>query len=624
MSAKDRSYSQNKPEYFSDDKLYRRIIGYYLECESVKETAEQVGVSVVKVRRVLITEGLWTSRAAVMVERLLNEGKNIDQIAEELCISREAVRQYLPYSRGLYMGENRSVSAHNSEEYRTRIEQIRSRILQRKESLSDDYGLDETEGIPKERCNKYGSDKVNNPKQRQNFNDKEKKDMEQKRDNDLFDQYPGIVTLRELPEDKESQMPQKIRMYGEDIYRLHLELIPDIPSQEVLGRYEGSSEEYVDILRKYGDLKYGRTISRDILVPGGLQLYSLHYVIQRLFGWQNSHLHRFILSEDRMKALCDDNLMKFSDLIGVIFRSPWMDEDEKFWADDYTGGSFRTWLRRKYTDAPVSLCHGESYFKCREDVRKYLEQSVKHGVEQCVADTGSDSSNEEGRRRFIREELYEQEERVAEAAKKYGEKAAVRLMNLDQKHYLGIEAGDILERLPIEEVLCFGERKPIGYNGYDVFAEGDRLPMSYDDFMDEDMQDEIETVKEGADEPMNQPFINCVTDELVYDYDFGDGWRVSIKGSCGCEDLIEENRITQEKIDDALLRVYAAYRPVVIARDGNSVFDDVGGPEGYVQFLRGINGLGTDMFDYDDSEETLEWAKSLGWSKRRSSNKNFL
>ncbi len=41
------------------------------------------------------------------------------------------------------------------------------------------------------------------------------------------------------------------------------------------------------------------------------------------------------------------------------------------------------------------------------------------------------------------------------------------------------------------------------------------------------------------------------------------------------------------------------------------------GIDGYVRFLKGING------DYDDSG-SLEWAKSLGWSKRVSRPENML
>jgi Plasmid pRiA4b ORF-3-like protein len=35
-------------------------------------------------------------------------------------------------------------------------------------------------------------------------------------------------------------------------------------------------------------------IWRDILVPSDLSLEALHYVIQTVMGWENSHAHQFI------------------------------------------------------------------------------------------------------------------------------------------------------------------------------------------------------------------------------------------------------------------------------------------------------------------------------------------
>ena len=65
------------------------------------------------------------------------------------------------------------------------------------------------------------------------------------------------------------------------------------------------------------------------------------------------------------------------------------------------------------------------------------------------------------------------------------------------------------------------------------------------------------------------------------------------------------------------------------------MLDDVGGINGYVMFLKGINQskksddadddeYGDEYGMYEDKQASLEWAKSLGWSKRRVSNKNLL
>ena len=65
---------------------------------------------------------------------------------------------------------------------------------------------------------------------------------------------------------------------------------------------------------------------------------------------------------------------------------------------------------------------------------------------------------------------------------------------------------------------------------------------------------------------------------------------------------------------EAIKNVCTIARPVVFALDGLPLVEDVGGVKGYTDFLRGINGLPSDM--YEDKEERLAWAKSLGWKSR--------
>ena len=105
------------------DELYQQIIDSYKETGSVKKTAEELGTYPIKVRRVLITEGLWHSKTSNQVAELLALGKSVAEIAEELVISEKNVQSYMPYSRGQYGGEDRSNEAIRSEEYRERMQQ---------------------------------------------------------------------------------------------------------------------------------------------------------------------------------------------------------------------------------------------------------------------------------------------------------------------------------------------------------------------------------------------------------------------------------------------------------------------------------------------------------------------
>lgn len=102
--------------------------------------------------------------------------------------------------------------------------------------------------------------------------------------------------------------------------RLHLELIYD----------ECDIDEYIKVLEKYGNVIYGDTISRDIIVPLDIPLWTLNYAIQKCFGWQNGHLHCFKLAKDQFKNLINNNFSNYCKLVGVVFRAPWMDEDACF------------------------------------------------------------------------------------------------------------------------------------------------------------------------------------------------------------------------------------------------------------------------------------------------------
>ena len=110
--------------------------------------------------------------------------------------------------------------------------------------------------------------------------------------------------------------------------------------------------------------------------------------------------------------------------------------------------------------------------------------------------------------------------------------------------------------------------------------------------------------------------------------------HVQITASDNAEDLIKSDRLTAEEWEEAKLQLHSKRRPVCIAQDGLPVFDDVGNLYGYAAFLRCINRDArknniadeddNSPYPYHDKAETLAWARSLGWSKRRVSNKNLL
>lgn len=97
----------------------------------VNKTAKELGVSVGKVRKMLITLGLWSNYRSDQVGKLYKEGLTVSEIAEKLRISEKTVNAYLPYSKGDYLGDDRSDNALRLEKMRDirKVSQISDRVL---------------------------------------------------------------------------------------------------------------------------------------------------------------------------------------------------------------------------------------------------------------------------------------------------------------------------------------------------------------------------------------------------------------------------------------------------------------------------------------------------------------
>lgn len=86
----------------------KEIIRAYKQLESVKMVARSLDVSVVKVRRTLITAGLWRSKRSDAYLDLLHKGLTPDEIANKYGVSKKAVEAYMPYTQGSYGGSDKS------------------------------------------------------------------------------------------------------------------------------------------------------------------------------------------------------------------------------------------------------------------------------------------------------------------------------------------------------------------------------------------------------------------------------------------------------------------------------------------------------------------------------------
>ncbi|NLK05170.1 MAG: hypothetical protein GX315_02290 [Spirochaetales bacterium] len=97
-----------------------KVVTVFKRTESINETALQTEISTTKVRKILITEGLWASERSEQIRELSEQGMSSAEIAEILKISVTMVQNYLPYEKGLYDEPGKTDTAVRSEMYRQR------------------------------------------------------------------------------------------------------------------------------------------------------------------------------------------------------------------------------------------------------------------------------------------------------------------------------------------------------------------------------------------------------------------------------------------------------------------------------------------------------------------------
>lgn len=90
----------------SEDPTVIRVVQMYLRGSSMTSISQATGVSNQKVRRILIHYGLFTNETIRQVQKLHDDGLDLDEIAAKLGITRNAVSSMLPYDRGAYNLKN--------------------------------------------------------------------------------------------------------------------------------------------------------------------------------------------------------------------------------------------------------------------------------------------------------------------------------------------------------------------------------------------------------------------------------------------------------------------------------------------------------------------------------------
>ena len=306
------------------------------------------------------------------------------------------------------------------------------------------------------------------------------------------------------------------------------------------------------MLTRYGESTKDGAIVRDILIPSDMPLHNLHYAIQRLFGWQNSHLRNFTLPKDLYEQLTSGTVRGWSALVGELFQPPSQAENDAFWDDDYEKGSFKVWLKRKYTGPYVYGGSMEHPDVAKQDVEALLERFKMFDVQESFEDYMKRAKGNKN---------------TAFKIVKRAPLIELTLKEMEASLMLPGGTESLLERLIVDEILA------------------------------------------NQGEPITDTHFFPVTDKLIYNYDYGDDWNITITKYKDCEDLITNNLIGTEELKEAENSVIDKHMPVCIYKEGLSVLDDVGGLSGFAGFLGTIY-EGTDKEEATDSRK---WARSQGW-----------
>ena len=544
------------------DDIYQQVIDDFMITGSVKKTAQNVGTTLVRAQRILITEGLWSSPTSEKVVALFSRGKSVPEIAEELFVSEKTVQAYLPYTRTKkgYGGENRSTDALKSDDYRKRMH------------IAAEAQVSE-ENMKKEREEMGGKIKSIKIVEQNELENACKESDERLAEASLQENLSTLTT--------------------EELYNTHMVNKPEVLKLKLALAMEHVDEGDMEVLRKYGKVEQG--IIREILVPADITLHALNYAILRAFGWQNSHLHRFCLPKEVFQKMTggknkvdkydyveyDGKYREWVNLCGLYFRYPCEDFDDLYWDDDYEEGqSIKTWFRKKYT-GPY----------------KYLGEWEHYTVANAAAD------------RDMKDHSLE--------------KLSIQDMLFDYQG--GMD--ELLERIPLIQLL---------------------IPRGIKE--DPEMKEKINFLQKQQEKEAEDLAVLPVAHELIYSYDYGDGWDVKItledcyytKNVFGAKKessfdggiivpvtdkqvLADKTAfdMNNQKLGKAMALKVAMVamkkKPVGLSVDGLSLMDDVGGIGGYIDFLRVIHGE-----DSDEKEDMKEWAKWMGWTGRMIKPENLL
>lgn len=303
------------------DEMYNRILKEYEKCGSVKQTANNVGTTLVRAQRVLITEGLWSSGTSDKVGELFSIGKATQEIADELVVSVKTVQAYLPYSKGFYSETDKSMDALKSGSYRQRNQKTVSKQVNHVNRTGKKDLSESTKNLRNDVCDR--NNKIN-----------------------------SVMKLRlELILDDDPVEKAVLRTYG----RVKEGIIRDIvvPSDISLHRLNYAIQ---------GAFDWRNCHFHHFAVPG--------QVLADLTDGDYDG------KEDERDSVQMGIYKKWTEYCGTYFRFPTDDLDDVYWDDDYDGSvSIRTWQKRKYNGPNMYYGNGEHFAIAKREALSLLNEN---------------------------------------------------------------------------------------------------------------------------------------------------------------------------------------------------------------------------------------------------------
>ena len=130
-----RGRPKKKPDYDREkeiDAVQQKVIDLFGEpyddrserseaAPSIRDIAKALDITPIKVRKMLITAGYYSTKLSRKVQELYEQGCEIQEIMDKTGLKRTSVHSYLPYTKGNYNLPERPLNAEQKRIFRKRI-----------------------------------------------------------------------------------------------------------------------------------------------------------------------------------------------------------------------------------------------------------------------------------------------------------------------------------------------------------------------------------------------------------------------------------------------------------------------------------------------------------------------